>query len=163
MLLRLTLLTLFATPQTPDATLPPPTAVVRLTAVGHGVQIYRCAAEAGRFQWALVGPEATLFDPGTREPVGTHTPGPTWTWNDGSSLTGTVLQKQPSSDPANIPSLLLETHAAGDKSGVLTGITLVRRSETQAGAAPAEGCDAAHQENLLRVPYQAIYTFYAAK
>jgi hypothetical protein len=166
MLHALLLLALFAAPQTPDATLPPATAHVRYTLVGHGVQIYRCTASPDAptptFQWTLEGPEAALFDPAKHEQVGTHTAGPTWTWNDGSAITGKVLQKQPSPDPAAIPWLLLEAHALGDKTGALTGIAFVRRSDTQAGAAPATGCDAANRDNQLRVPYEATYTFYAA-
>jgi hypothetical protein len=164
MLHTLALLALFAAPQTPDATMPPATAHVRYTLIGHGVQIYRCAAAADTqaFTWTLQGPEAALFDPTKREQVGTHTAGPTWTWNDGSAITGKVLQKQPSPDPAAVPWLLLEAHASGDKTGALTGIAFVRRSDTQAGAAPATGCDAAHIDNVLRVPYEATYTFYSA-
>jgi hypothetical protein len=45
---------------------------------------------------------------------------------------------------------------------MLTGVTYVRRSDTQAGAAPANGCDAQSQENHVRVPYQATYTFYTS-
>jgi len=160
------LLALLASPQTPDATLPPASAHVRYTVIGHGVQIYQCTASSdaadATFQWTLQAPEAALFDPATKQQVGTHSVGPTWTWNDGSAITGKVLQKQSSPDTTAIPWLLLEAHASGDKTGALTGIAFVRRSDTQAGVAPATGCDAAHRDNLLRVPYQATYTFYSA-
>jgi hypothetical protein len=166
MLHTLALLALLASPQSTDPTLPPATAHVRYTLVGHGVQIYQCTASSNTqtptYQWTLQGPEAALFDPATREQVGTHTAGPTWTWNDGSAITGKVLQKQPSPDPAAIPWLLLEAHPSGDKTGALTGIVFVRRSNTQAGAAPATPCDPTHGDNLLRVPYEATYTFYTA-
>jgi hypothetical protein len=166
MLHTLALLALLASPQTPDATLPPAAAHVRYTLIGHGVQIYQCTASSdaadAAFQWTLQGPEALLYDPVAKQQVGTHTAGPTWTWNDGSAITGKVLQKQPSADPAAIPWLLLEAHTSGDKTGALTGIVFVRRSDTQAGAAPATGCDAQHRDNVLRVPYQATYTFYTA-
>jgi hypothetical protein len=165
MLLRLAILALLAVPQAPDATLPPASAQVRYKLIGHGVQIYHCAAssdaQTATFQWTLDGPEAALFDPLKREQVGTHTAGPTWTWNDGSAITGKVLQKQPSPDPTAIPWLLLETHAANTTTGALTGITFVRRSDTQAGAAPTTGCNPARGDNTLRVPYEAAYTFYS--
>jgi hypothetical protein len=160
MLLSFLLLALIASPQTPDPTLPPANAHVRTTVVGLGVQVYRCAPQNGSYQWTFEEPEATLFDPSTHQPVGKHGAGPTWTWKDGSEITGKVLQKRPSSDPANIPWLLVETHSTGAASGTLAGVTLVRRSDTQAGSAPATGCDARHQDNVLRVPYQATYTFY---
>jgi hypothetical protein len=162
MLVAIALLALIA-PQSPDPTLPPSSAHVKATAVGLGVQIYRCTAPAdapSNFQWNFEAPEATLFDPSTHQPVGAHGAGPKWTWKDGSEITGKVLQKRPSETAGNVPWLLLETHSTGVASGELTGVTLVRRSDTQAGAAPATGCDAAHQNIVLRVPYQATYTFY---
>ncbi len=49
--------------------------------------------------------------------------------------------------------------ATGTAAGTLTDVTLVRRSDTQAGV-PTMGCDAVHQNNEVRVPYQATYSFY---
>lgn len=145
--------------QTADPTLPPADAHVKLTAVGLGVQVYKCAPGDGGYQWALEMPVATLFDPATHQALGTHSVGPTWTWNDGSSITGTVLKKHPSTDPANVPWLLVATHSAATTVGALSDVTLVRRSDTQAGV-PTMACDAEHQNNEVRVPYQATYTFY---
>jgi hypothetical protein len=163
MLLSFILLTLLASPQTPDPTLPPASAHVKTTAVGLGVQVYLCAPQkdgpSGSYQWTLEMPVATLFDPATHQPVGTHSQGPTWTWSDGSSIAGKAIQKRASSDPANIPWLLVETHSTGTATGMLSDVTLVRRSDTQAGA-PTMTCDAVHQNNEVRVPYQATYTFY---
>jgi hypothetical protein len=159
----LALLAFIVSPQTPDPTLPPAKAHVKTTAVGLGVQVYRCTAPVdapANFKWTYLAPEATLFDPTTHQPVGTHSAGPTWTWNDGSAIEGKVVQTRPSDVAGSVPWLLLETHSTGAASGELAGVTLVRRSDTQAGAAPSTGCDAAHQDNMLRVPYQATYTFY---
>jgi hypothetical protein len=159
------LLALTFLPQTTDPTLPTNNAHVKVTAVGLGVQMYHCAAAPdapANFQWIFDSPEATLFDPTTHQPVGAHSAGPTWTWKDGSAIEGKVLQKRPSDVAGSVPWLLLETRASGTATGVLTGVTLVRRSDTQAGAAPATGCDAEHQNIVLRVPYQATYTFYTA-
>ena len=165
MLLSIALLALIVSPQTLDPTLPPANAHVKATVIGLGVQVYRCAAPAdtpANFHWTLVTPEATLFDSATHQTVGTHSAGPTWTWSDGSEITGKVLQQKTSDVAGNVPWLLLETHSTGMASGMLTGVVLVRQSDTQAGAAPATGCDAVHQNNMLRVPYQATYTFYTA-
>ena len=145
--------------QAVDPTLPPPDARVKIAAVGLGVQVYKCAPQDGSYQWVLEMPVATLFDPTTHQALGTHSAGPTWTWSDGSSITGKVLEKQPSADPANVPWLLLATHPEGTTVGMLTDVTLVRRSDTQAGV-PTMACDAEHQNNEVRVPYQATYTFY---
>jgi hypothetical protein len=159
MLQSLLLFALIAPPQTPDPTLPPPDAHVKATTVGVGVQVYRCTPQDGSSQWVLEMPVAKLFDPTTHQAVGTHSVGPTWTWNDGSSITGKVLQKRASSDPKAVAWLLLETHSTGAATGMLADVTLVRRSDTQAGVPPM-ACDAVHQNNEVRVPYQATYTFY---
>jgi hypothetical protein len=148
--------------QAADPTLPAASAQTRLTVDGLGVQIYRCIPQpGGAFQWIFEAPEAKLLDRSTHEQVGTHSAGPTWTWNDGSAITGKVIQKKTSSDPAAIPWLLLETQPTGEIKGILSSITLVRRSETQAGAAPSYGCDAERANTLIRVPYAAVYTFYS--
>ena len=158
----LAVLLLAAQPQSADPTLPPASAQVRLTVDGLGVQIYRCNPKpGGGFEWVFEAPEAKLLDRTTHEQVGTHGAGPTWTWNDGSSITGKVVQTKPSSVPGAIPWLLLETKPAGESKGILSAVTMVRRSETQAGVAPSYGCDADRAYNLIRVPYAAVYTFYA--
>lgn len=163
MLLSIALIALTVSPQTQDPTLPPANAREKATVVGLGVQVYRCTAppdSPANFHWTLVAPEATLFDPATHQTVGTHSAGPTWTWKDGSEITGKIMQQTASAVAGSVPWLLLETHSTGAAIGELAGVTLVRRSDTQAGAAPPTGCDAVHQDNMLRVPYQATYTFY---
>jgi hypothetical protein len=167
LLLVLALLALVPQPQSSavaDPTLPPPTAHVRFTVQGRGVQVYQCTAQAGSVAWIYQSPEAVLLDPATKQQVGTHSAGPTWTWSDGSSIIGTVLQKSPAPDAASIPWLLLATKPAGETNGALSSIAFVRRSDTQAGTAPATGCDAkaAAEATMIRVPYVATYTFYTA-
>jgi len=154
-------LLLIAQTPTADPTVPPATAHAVFTVDGVGVQIYRCTPQpGGTFTWAFEAPEAKLLDRNTHEQIGSHSAGPTWTWTDGSAITGKLLQSKPSGDPAVIPWLLLETHPTGEIKGALSGITFVRRSETQAGGAPSYGCDAERANTLIRVPYGAIYTFY---
>lgn len=161
MLRSITLLVLAAfLPQTPDVTLPPATAHVRLVAEGRGTQVYACTVKDNAFAWVFQEPQASLFDPKTHQPVGTHTAGPTWTWNDGSAITGKVLQTKPSPDPAAIPWLLLETHSSGSP-GALADITYVRRSDTAAGSVPPSACDAEQNGTTAKVPYKATYTFYS--
>jgi hypothetical protein len=144
--------------QSADATLPPTSARPTYTAEARGVQIYRCNQQT----WVFQSPEATLYDPATHKQTGTHAAGPAWTWKDGSTITGKVLQKSPSPDPANIPWLLLTATPTGITTGSLSNITLVRRSDTHGGTAPTTGCDAQHADTLLRVPYTATYTFYTS-
>lgn len=145
-----------------DSTLPPASAVTVATAEGRGVQIYRCTPQSGSLQWTFEAPEATLFQLGTDQQLGNHSAGPTWTWSDGSSVTGTVVAKQPSPVPGAIPWLLVQTHAAASPAGQLSTVTLVRRSNTQAGNPPQPACDASDAGTTLRVPYVATYTFYSS-
>jgi hypothetical protein len=149
--------------QAVDPTLPPSSAHVMFTAKGSGTQIYKCLAQESGFAWVFQSPEAVLLDPRTNQPLGTHAAGPTWTWKDGSAITGTVVQKQASPEPASIPWLLLKTQATGTTTGALSNVSYVRRSETQAGSAPATGCDAraAQEATTIHVPYVATYTFYS--
>lgn len=145
-----------------DATAPPAGSAVVATAVGSGVQIYSCQVQEGKAQWVFEAPAADLFDPKSRQHVGVHAAGPTWTWADGSAVTGTVKAKQPSPDAHAIPWLLVEVHSTGSD-GVLSHVAWVRRSETQAGQAPEAGCDASQAGTKINVPYQALYTFYSAR
>lgn len=156
------LLMFAAPPQALDPTLAPTAGGVTIaTAQGRGVQIYQCAqADGGTYAWVLQRPEATLSEPASGAPLGTHSGGPTWTWSDGSSITGSVLSKMVSPDPGSVPWLLVKTHPVGSTQGVLSSVTLVRRSDTKGGAAPAAGCDAQHAGVSSRVPYTATYTFY---
>lgn len=163
MLLPFALLLLAQAAQTPDATLSPPAGAVAVASVeGRGVQIYRCIPQTGTYTWMFVSPEATLFVPSTGENTGSHSAGPTWTWKDGSAITGSVLAKQNSPRTGAVPWLLLATKPAGETSGFLTTVHWVRRSDTEGGQVPATGCDTANIGVTLRVPYRATYTFYSA-
>lgn len=146
-----------------DHTVPPDPSVTPLPPVtGRGVQIYRCQQHQGVAAWVFVAPEATLY--AGEQPVGTHTAGPTWRWNDGSAVVGRLLVSQPAPERGAIPWLLLSASPAIDSApgGTLAHVTYVRRSNTHGGLPPA-GCDARHQGAVARVPYAALYTFYKAQ
>ncbi len=161
MLLPLLLLMFAPAPQALDPTLTPTSGAITVaTAQGRGVQIYQCVRESGTYAWLFKNPEATLFEPSSGNRLGMHGAGPTWTWTDGSSITGTALAKMPSPDASSVPWLLVKTHSVATKDGVLAHVGLVRRSDTKGGQAPAAGCDAQHGDTILRVPYTATYTFY---
>jgi hypothetical protein len=158
-LLTVALLALQAGTPTQDRTLPPdPAATPVVTAQGKGAQIYRCQTKPEGAAWVLVAPEATLYQ--GAETVGTHGAGPMWRWKDGSMVSGKLLVSQPAPDGKSIPWLLL--HATpGPTPGTLAHVSYVRRSETQGGAAPQQGCDGQHLGSLVRIDYSATYTFYA--
>jgi len=143
----------------PDVAPPPGLTVVR-EVQGGGAQVYSCKADAsGAFKWLLYGPNAILInDDGTT--FGSHTPGPTWTAADGSSISADGAHPLAQVDRTGaVPSLLLKVTSARG-SGILSGVQVVGRSDTKGGLAPSTGCDAAHANATIAEHYSAIYTFY---
>jgi hypothetical protein len=132
-----------------------------LTVLGKGVQIYTCQQSGGIWQWTFQAPEATLYDPDNAK-VGTHGAGPIWTYKDGSSVKGEVIQKSLAPEPGAIPWLLLKS-TGNQGTGILSAVEYIRRSDTHGGAASATGCDAEHLSAISRIPYTATYTFYSSK
>jgi hypothetical protein len=127
----------------------------------QGVQIYTCEADPGdasAFVWTFTAPEAELLNQ-HGEVVGKHFTGPTWEGLDGSAVVGAGLERADAPDAGSIPWLLLQ---ATEHSGIgaFSTITYVQRLDTSGGVAPAEGCDADHEGDLVRQPYEATYAFY---
>jgi hypothetical protein len=150
--------TAVATARVPVNLDPPPGNTRRLTAVAKGVQIYKCAPkpDATGYEWTFTAPQAELFDQaGTR--VGTHYAGPTWELTDGSKVVG--AEKEKAAMPGTIPWVLLSAKSS-EGNGKLAGVTFIQRVDTAGGAAPTEGCDAAHSGEQREVPYTANYHFY---
>lgn len=111
-----------------------------------------------QFEWVFTGPEADLFDAGGNK-VGRHFAGPTWEWNDGSRVVGSVKGSVPSKDAGAVPWLLLAAKGHSGN-GVLSQVTSIQRLETSGGKAPAGACRAIDLGKKLRVPYTAVYFFY---
>lgn len=150
-------------PAAPAALQPP--ADQRATEVlqARGVQIYECAADAARpgsHAWVFKAPEADLTDAQGRL-LGTHFAGPTWQAADGSRLTGKLRARDPGPDPQAIPWLLLDATPAGSP-GRFSAVRSIQRLQTVGGAMPGTPCDAAHAGALARVPYRAVYVFFAS-
>lgn len=124
----------------------------------RGVQVYVCKQKDEAFSWVFEAPEAVLYDAQGKE-VGVHAKGPRWTLSDGSSTVGEVIGKEPSPKQGAIPWLLLKT-TSHEGSGKLDRVRFIRRVDTDGGAEPAAGCDAAHEGEAARVPYTATYEFF---
>jgi aldose 1-epimerase len=147
-------------PQVPAALAVPPTATVAAHFRGVGAQVYACVAVPGptAYTWTLQKPDAKLFDR-KGAAAGTHGAGPSWTANDGSSVTGKKVADAPAPSADAIPWLLIR----GEKSaghGVFSEVTFVQRVGTAHGKAPATGCEAATKGAEKRVDYSADYYFY---
>ena len=149
-----------AATQTPANLQPPANEQAVLTLQGRGAQVYSCQQVGSTFQWVFQAPVARLFDASGVE-VGTHADGPSWTYQDSSTIQGLLLAKTPAPAATDIPWLLLRA-VKPLRTGILTTVEYIGRTNTQGGAAPAAGCDPIHKGDLARVPYTATYTFYSS-
>lgn len=147
--------------QKESPTAPLPGQLPLLTVTGKGVQIYACKQVDETPKWVFQAPEATLLDE-KQTKVGTHTAGPLWKYQDGSTVKGEVIAKNPAPDPEAIPWLLLKA-VNSQGTGLMTRIDSIRRTDTHGGLAPTTGCDAQHLDAAARIPYTATYTFYSVR
>jgi hypothetical protein len=144
----------------PEAVRAPAGAVQKMVAVGSGELTYECREKkdmAGTFEWAFVGPVATLKTK-SGEVVGKYYAGPTWESVDGSKVTGKQLAVAPSA-PGNIPMQLVKADPAMGM-GAMQGISHIQRLQTVGGVAPAAACAMTNQGERKQVAYQADYVFY---
>ena len=131
------------------------------TLAARGVQIYECRNDGGQPGWALVGPDADLYETSGRL-FGHHGAGPSWQAEDGSLVVGSVLARADAPVAGAVPWLLLEARSKSPK-GALAAVTRIRRVHTTGGMAPAVGCDAPSHGQQVRVPYTAIYVLHASR
>ena len=145
----------------PEAVRVPAGQKVTMTTTGVGELTYECREKkdmAGQFEWAFVGPVATLYS-ADRQTVGKYYAGPTWEASDGSKVTGKQVAVAPAS-PGNISLQLVKAEPAMNKVGAMAGVSFIQRLNTKGGVAPATACDAAGKGKRQVVAYQADYVFY---
>jgi Protein of unknown function (DUF3455) len=151
-----------ALPQVPDALTVPSNQGLLLKAAAKGVQIYICKAKAEAqtdYEWTLKAPSADLFnDQG--QPLGKHYAGPTWEI-ERSKIVGAISAKVNAPQQKAIPWLLLKAKSHQGQ-GILGPVNWVQRLDTVGGKAPTMGCDEAHLNAEVQVPYTANYYFYRA-
>jgi hypothetical protein len=151
-------------PEAPEALRPPADQVLVLEAQATGVQIYQCSAsqdQPARFEWGFKAPEAELFDRTGRK-VGKHFAGPTWESTDGSAVVGEVKARADGPDPSAIPWLLLNAKS-NSGSGIFSQTKSIQRLQTVGGKAPSSPCTRENAQQVVRVPYKAVYYFFVAK
>jgi hypothetical protein len=128
-----------------------------LVAYAVGTQNYTCN---GAGAWGPSVPAATLFDK-HGHPIGIHFGGPTWQYQDGSSVLGQKIAGA-TVTPGAIDWLLLKalsTTPGANGGDRLVGTTYIQRLTTNGGLAPAGACVTA---TAAHVPYTAVYYFYRA-
>jgi Protein of unknown function (DUF3455) len=140
-------------------------AVLVAAYAAEGTQTYTCqvtgAGDAATYAWSTAStPSANLYGSDCTIAV-THYAGPHWKANDGSIILGTKVRSVASSTAASIVQLLLSAVVDGGSTGILTPVTAVQRLNTVGGIAPSTGCDAAHVNGTVAVPYTATYYFYS--
>jgi hypothetical protein len=141
----------------PPELAPPPDQQLSFALPAAGVQKYTCAETEDGFAWSFVAPEADLFE--SERQVGTHYAGPTWEYEDGSTVVGAV-EASAEIDPTAVPWLLLDATSNDGASGKMTPVTWIQRLSTSEGLAPTTGCDADNLGATADVPYAADYFFY---
>jgi hypothetical protein len=149
-------------PEVPEAIRAPGALHAVFKARASGAQVYVCSlSDAGKAQWTLKAPDAQLRDD-QGALIGHHGAGPSWRLKDGSEITGKAAAKSDSPDPASIPWLLVAVTAHRGE-GALSAVTHVQRVNTEGGQPPpAATCDPKRQQGKeARVPYRALYYFYA--
>ena len=105
-------------------------------------------------------PAANLYNKHGKQ-VGTHFAGPTWKYNDGSSVLGAKVAGV-TATPGSIDWLLIKevsTTTGADGGDKLTDVTYVQRLNTSGGLAPAGACVTA---TTASIAYSADYYFYRA-
>lgn len=144
----------------PDAVRAPAGTRQTMWTVGRGELTYECREKkdmAGQFEWAFVGPVATLYGAGDKV-VGKYYGGPTWESNDGSKVTGKQVAMAPGG-AGNIPLQLVKADPATGN-GAMQGVAYIQRLNTQGGVAPSAACTAAAKGQRQQVAYAADYVFY---
>ena len=144
----------------PEAVRVPAGQKVMMTTTGVGELTYECREKkdlAGQFEWAFVGPVATLMG-ADRKSVGKYYAGPTWEAADGSKVTGKQVAVAPAG-VGNIPLQLVKAEPAMGQ-GAMTGVSYIQRLNTRGGVAPTLACDVAGKGQRKVVAYQADYVFY---
>lgn len=150
-------------PVVPEAIKAPSTEAISSFANAKGFQVYESRAkkdDPSKFEWALKGPEADLFDEQGKK-IGRHYAGPTWESVDGSKVVAELKGKVDAKEAGAVPWLLLsaKTH---EGSGVFSAVTYIQRINTTGGKAPAK-CEEKSAGKEFKSPYTAVYYFYAPK
>lgn len=146
----------------PEAVRVPAGQTQSLYTVGTGELTYECREKkdlAGSFEWAFVGPVATLTN-SQGEAVGKYYAGPTWESLDGSKVTGKQVAVSPAA-PGSIPLQLVKANPAMGE-GSMAGVSYIQRLNTQGGVAPGLPCGVDQKGQRQQVAYKADYVFYKA-
>lgn len=148
----------------PEAVRVPSGHKVALETVGVGRITYECRAKAGMtggFEWAFVGPDATLARRDGQAIGRYYGPPATWEASDGSKVTGAQLAVAPAM-AGSIPLQLVKANPAMGEGPAMKGVSYIQRVATRGGVAPAMPCAADSLGRKEVVDYRADYIFWKA-
>lgn len=154
---------MFSQTNLPEAVKVPMGNKVSMETVGAGSITYECRAKkdtSGQFEWAFVGPSATLTDRSGKTVGRYYGPPATWESDDGSKVTAVQQAVAPGGD-GNIPLQLVKANPAAGM-GAMQGVSFIQRVATRGGVAPAVACAAGNTGQKQTVQYQADYIFWRA-
>jgi hypothetical protein len=135
--------------------------VFKLRTLPTSVQIYTCkAAAGGALAWTGPDPDAILANSDATLAIVHHYKGPTWESTDGS-LVHAGNAKHFLARRENAVDWLELT--ASDGIQKFAKVAFIHRIDTSGGVPPSQPCDAAHDQQQVRVPYSATYLFYIPK
>lgn len=146
----------------PEAVRVPAGHTQTLYSVGAGELTYECREKkdmAGAFEWAFVGPVATLSST-SGDILGRYYAGPTWEARDGSKVTGKQVAVSPAA-PGSIPLQLVKANPSTGE-GAMAKVSYIQRLNTQGGVAPSLPCGTDQKGQRQQVVYKADYVFYKA-
>jgi Protein of unknown function (DUF3455) len=135
---------------------------VVMESVGVGQLTYECKLKAGtsdQFEWAFVGPEATLNDRAGKAIGKYYGPPATWESVDTSKVSGAQMAVAPAA-PGNLALQLVKVNPTTGK-GQMRGFSYIQRVATKGGVPSANSCEARKVGQRGVVPYQADYIFWA--
>ena len=151
-----------APPNVPDAIAAPAGAHVAGRFHVVAVETFACEQSGGAYAWTSVALDAKIEDWSSGAVIGmhTHTPAPTFTANDGSSVIAMPSASVPSPTGTGGPWLLLAA-AATSGAGMFSDVTYLQRINTAGGGMPAATCDATTDPAAqLTVDGSADFYFY---
>ncbi|MGA2548826.1 MAG: DUF3455 domain-containing protein [Burkholderiaceae bacterium] len=147
-------------PVAPKELEPPAGNSVGFVFAASGSQNYECRSSGAGYAWVFTGPQARLYNADDVQ-VGKHYAGPTWEYQDGSKVKGSVLKHVASPNPKSVDELLLkvEPHSG---TGMFSDVSFIQRLRTFGGAPPEEDCATERVGITKSVEYSAQYVFFIA-
>ena len=140
-----------------DPLAPPEGAIETMRLHASGVQQFQCAIDSKGRYWRFISPKAKLYD-NNGQLVAEQGADFSFSAPDGSHLTAKIRKSSPGKTENDLKGLLFRTHSHG-KSGILTGITWIKR-DNATGGIPLTTCSPSQVGMILKVHFTATYTFY---